>query len=77
MPPTWTVSYDAVTGELSYTPPVDNAGPITIPVMVDDGINPPYAATITITPVNPPPVAVTDTETTPFNTPVNLWIPAQ
>ena len=57
VPPTWTVSHDPLTGVLSYTPPVDNNGPITIPVSVDDGINPPYASTVTLDPANPPPVS--------------------
>ncbi|WP_234267702.1 Ig-like domain-containing protein, partial [Hydrogenophaga sp. NFH-34] len=44
------------------TPPVDNNGPIVIPVTVNDGQGGTFEGTITIEPVNPPPVAVDDTQ---------------
>ena len=59
--PAW-VTYDPATGILGGTPPVDNAGPVVVPVTVDDGAGGTFTGTITITPVNPPPDAVDDTQ---------------
>ncbi len=62
LPPGVTANYDPVTGELTVTPPVDNAGPVVIPVTVDDGNGGTFTGTITIEPVNPPPLANDDTQ---------------
>ncbi|MFW5332843.1 tandem-95 repeat protein, partial [Hydrogenophaga sp. ZJX-1] len=59
--PAW-VTYDPVTNVLGGTPPVDNAGPVTIPVTVNDGNGGSFTGTITIEPVNPGPDAVNDTQ---------------
>jgi hypothetical protein len=69
--PSW-VTYDPVTHVLGGTPPVDNVGPVVVPVTVTDGNGGTYTATITITPTNPGPDAVNDATTTPFNTPVTV-----
>jgi large repetitive protein len=57
--PAW-LSYDPVTHVLSGTPPVDNAGPVTVPVTVDDGKGGTYVSSVTFTPTNPGPTAVDD-----------------
>ncbi|NWF48369.1 tandem-95 repeat protein, partial [Hydrogenophaga sp. D2P1] len=62
LPPGVTANYDPVTGELTVTPPVDNAGAVVIPVTVDDGNGGTFTGTITIEPVNPPPLANDDTQ---------------
>lgn len=67
--PAW-LSYDPVTRVFSGTPPVDNVGPISIPVTVSDGNGGTFVCTITIVPSNPGPDAVYDGTSTPFNTPV-------
>ncbi len=59
--PAW-VTYDPATGILGGTPPVDNVGPVVVPVTVDDGQGGTFTGTITITPVNPGPDAVDDTQ---------------
>ncbi|OOG87913.1 hypothetical protein B0E41_03070, partial [Hydrogenophaga sp. A37] len=68
--PAW-VTYDPVTHVLGGTPPVDNAGPVSIPVTVDDGNGGSFTGTITITPVNPGPVATDNVETTTQDVPVS------
>ncbi len=67
--PGW-VHYDPVTHVLSGTPPVDNAGPVAIPVTVEDGKGGSITATITFAPVNPGPHAVDGTSSTEFARPV-------
>ncbi|WP_234267700.1 Ig-like domain-containing protein, partial [Hydrogenophaga sp. NFH-34] len=52
------------------TPPVDNNGPIVIPVTVNDGQGGTFEGTITIEPVNPPPVANDDSEPAEPETPL-------
>ena len=59
--PGW-VTYDPVTHILGGTPPVDNAGPVVVPVTVDDGHGGSFTGSITITPVNPGPDAVDDSQ---------------
>ncbi len=67
--PSW-VSFDPATNTLTGTPPGDNAGPVSIPVLASDGQGGTYAATIVIEPVNPVPDAVAATTTTNYATPV-------
>jgi VCBS repeat-containing protein len=57
--PSW-VTYNAGTGVLSGTPPIDNAGPVVVPVTVTDGNGGTFTGTITLAPVNPGPVAEDD-----------------
>ncbi|WP_284308090.1 Ig-like domain-containing protein, partial [Hydrogenophaga electricum] len=63
--------YDPSTGVLTVTPPVDNNGPIVIPVTVSDGQGGTFEGTITVEPVNPPPVATDDVRTTVENVPIS------
>jgi large repetitive protein len=67
--PTW-LTYNAGTQTLTGTPPADNVGPVTIPVTVTDGQGGTFTGTVTIQPVNPGPVAVTDSVATALNTSV-------
>jgi VCBS repeat-containing protein len=69
--PSW-LSYNPVTNIFSGTPPVDNAGPVNIPVTVTDGNGGTFNGTITISPVNPGPTANPDSTNTGFQTPVNV-----
>ena len=61
--PSW-LTWNPATNTFTGTPPTDNTGDVSIPVTVDDGINPPYAVTITFQPVNPGPIGVDDIEAT-------------
>ena len=65
--PAW-LTFNPLTNTFTGTPPSDNTGDVVIDVTVNDGINPPYASTVTIQPVNPAPVATPETESTPENT---------
>ena len=67
--PSW-LSYDAGTHVLSGTPPVDNVGSFPVGITVTDTRGGSLAATVTFAPVNPPPVAVDDTSSTAYLTPV-------
>jgi large repetitive protein len=67
--PAW-LSYNPVTNVFSGTPPVDNVGPVNIPVTVTDGSGGTFNGTITINPVNPGPTANPDSTNTGFQTPV-------
>ena len=67
--PSW-LSYNSSTHVLSGTPPVDNVGQFPVNVTVSDGRGGTLAATVTFDPVNPPPVAVDDTSSTAYLTPV-------
>jgi large repetitive protein len=69
--PTW-LTYIPGTQTLTGTPPADNNGPVTIPVTVTDGHGGTFTGTVTIQPVNPGPVANTDSVATPLNTPVTV-----
>ena len=56
--PAW-VSYDPASHVLSGTPPIDNAGPVVVPLTVDDGRGGVIRVTVTLAPVNPGPHVVT------------------
>jgi len=67
--PVW-LTYNATTHVLSGTPPVDNVGPVTIPLTVTDGNGGTFTGSITINPVNPGPTANFQSVSTAFETPV-------
>ena len=68
--PAW-LSYDPVTHVFSGTPPVDNAGvAVVIPVTVTDGNGGSFVGSVTIDPVNPPPIADNDDYEVENRTPV-------
>jgi large repetitive protein len=67
--PGW-LSYDSGTGLLSGTPPIDNQGPVIVPVTVTDGNGGTFTGTITIDPVNPGPDANDDQYNVLNTTPV-------
>ena len=80
-PSNGSVSINALTGEITYTPDADFNGTDTFIYLVcDDGTPLPSlcdtaVVTVTITPVNDPPVANNDNATTPEDTPVVINIP--
>ena len=68
--PSW-LTWNPLTQTFTGTPPVDNTGlSVIIPVLINDGNGGTFAATMTIRPANPPPVAVDASVTTPYLTPV-------
>jgi hypothetical protein len=69
--PAW-LTYNAGNRTFSGTPPVDNVGPVTIPVLVSDGNGGNLNASVTISPVNPGPTANPATTNTGFQTPVTV-----
>jgi gliding motility-associated-like protein len=81
-PSNGTISIDPVTGEITYTPNANFNGTETFDYVVCDDGNPLPAqcdtatVTITVNPVNDPPLAVNDTDTTNEETPVTVDVVA-
>ena len=77
LPANGTVSINALTGEITYTPNPNFFGTDTFIYQVCDNGTPlpslcdTAVVTITVNPVNDPPIAVDDVNTTPEDTPVN------
>jgi|GEM_PF-3123543 len=67
--PGW-ITYDPAARVLSAIPPVDNAGPVAVPVTVEDAAGGVLAATVTFAPLNPAPDAADDASATAYATPV-------
>ena len=65
-------SFDPATNEVTFVPTIDNEGDTVIGFSVSDGNGGTLASTLTIQPVNPPPKAINETVTTPFETPIEI-----
>ena len=63
-------TFDPVTNELTFVPAINNEGDIVLPVTVIDSAGSEITPTITIQPINPPPVASPESVTTEAETPV-------
>ena len=63
-------TFDTMTNELTFTPAIDNVGDTVIDFTVTDGNGNTINPTVTIQPVNPAPVAVDETVSTAFETPI-------
>ena len=65
-------TFNSTTNELTFTPAVDNVGDTVIDFTVTDGNGNTINPTVTIQPVNPPPVAVDETVSTAFETSIGI-----
>ncbi|HET9426511.1 MAG TPA: Ig-like domain-containing protein, partial [Gemmatimonadaceae bacterium] len=73
-PPVGTGTVTCSPSTCDFTPALNYAGPSSFTYQVSDGVNPPVTGTVTITvtPVNDPPVAVADSPTTPEDIPLTF-----
>jgi len=65
-------TFNPATNEVTFIPTVDNEGDTVIEFIVSDGNGGSFTPTLTIQPVNIPPVAVDETVRTPFETPIEI-----
>ena len=65
-------TFNSTTNELTFTPAIDNVGNTVINFTVTDGNGNTISPTVTIQPVNPAPVAVNETVSTAFETPIEI-----
>ena len=63
-------TFNPATNTLIFIPAVDNTGDTVIPFSVTDSNGGTIETTVTVQPVNPPPVATNETVSTGFETPV-------
>jgi len=63
-------AFDPASNELTFLPMIDNEGDVVLPLTATDNAGSTITPTITIQPINPPPVATPDTVTTDSGTPV-------